>query len=319
MQHFYMSDWTTDKTFDDFFSDLVKESNSILIEYSHSNHYYKEDSFIVFEIVSVNGHKTTYQFKKRIQDLYRDSLRKLTQFIATVPYEDRISYLDSIKDEAENLQYIIDDETQIFEENEHGPREEHQFKAFKKASFKGTKDDKLSYYQKSIKRKASVYAETWLECIGELKHKIDFLINQIDLLPEPKEIIEKEYVNLGRIEELKQVTSGDFDLTRLLIICEELNDASQRGNSYSVIMLVRSIMDHVPPIFGKPTFPEVANNYGSKSFKESMTKLDTSSRKIADSALHQHIRKKEVLPNKTQVNFSNDLDVLLGEIVRLLK
>ncbi len=314
-----MSDWTTDKTFDDFFPDLVKESKEITIEYTHRNHYFKEDSFIDFDIVSVNGFQTIYLFKRRIQELYRESLKKLTQFMTTVPYEDRIPYLDIIKNEADYLQSIVVDETQTFEENEYGPREEHHFKTFRKATLKGTQDDKLNFYQKSIKRKASPYAETWLECIGELKHKIDFLINQIDLLPQPKDAIEKEYVNLGRLEELRQISSTDFDLTRLLKVCEELNIASINGNSYSVIMLVRSIIDHVPPIFGKPSFPEVANNYGPKSFKDSMTRLETSSRKIADSALHQQIRKKEILPNKTQVNFSNDLDVLLGEIVRLLK
>jgi hypothetical protein len=47
-----------------------------------------------------------------------------------------------------------------------------------------------------------------------------------------------------------------------------------------------------------------------------MTNLDKSSRKIADSYLHTHIRNKETLPNKTQINFKYDLDVLLQEIVR---
>jgi hypothetical protein len=50
-----------------------------------------------------------------------------------------------------------------------------------------------------------------------------------------------------------------------------------------------------------------------------MEHLDKSLRKIADAHLHPQIRKKEILPNKTQVNFSNDLDVLLSEIVRILK
>jgi len=84
-------------------------------------------------------------------------------------------------------------------------------------------------------------------------------------------------------------------------------------------MLVRAIADHIPPIFEKSTFTEVANNHGSKSFKESMKNLDNSSRKISDSHLHTQIRKKEVLPNSNQVDFSNDLDVLLGEIYRVLK
>lgn len=50
-----------------------------------------------------------------------------------------------------------------------------------------------------------------------------------------------------------------------------------------------------------------------------MIHLDKSLRKIADSFLHTQIRKKETIPNATQVDFRRDLDVLLGEIVRILK
>lgn len=84
--------------------------------------------------------------------------------------------------------------------------------------------------------------------------------------------------------------------------------------------MTRVIVDHIPPIFGMNSFSEVANNYnGTKSFKDSMQHLDKSLRKIADAALHTQIRKRETLPNRTQINFYNDLDVLLAEIVRLLK
>lgn len=83
-------------------------------------------------------------------------------------------------------------------------------------------------------------------------------------------------------------------------------------------MLCRAIIDHIPPIFNVNTFNEVANNYGSKSFKRNMLNLNNSLRNIADSYLHQTIRKKETLPNKTQIDFKNDLDVLLAEIIRFL-
>ena len=98
---------------------------------------------------------------------------------------------------------------------------------------------------------------------------------------------------------------------------KELDHAFSIENYISVILLVRAILDHVPSIFGLNTFPEVANNYGTKSFKDSMLHLENSSRKIADSYLHTRIRRKESLPNPTQVNFSNDIDVLLAEIVRI--
>ena len=65
---------------------------------------------------------------------------------------------------------------------------------------------------------------------------------------------------------------------------------------------------------------KVANNYnGGISFKSSMAILQNSSRKIADAFLHIPIRVSETLPTKNQVAFGADLDVLLGEIVRLLK
>jgi hypothetical protein len=85
-------------------------------------------------------------------------------------------------------------------------------------------------------------------------------------------------------------------------------------------MLPRAILDHVPPIFGAQTFAEVSSCYaGSKSFKASMQTLENSLRNIADQHLHCQIRPSEVLPNAKQVNFGNDLDVLLSEIVRINK
>ncbi|MFA4851034.1 MAG: hypothetical protein WC599_00760 [Bacteroidales bacterium] len=309
-------------TFEDLFDSIIKESQRFLIEYNHKISHYKDDSFIIFNIISVNGCLTEYQFKKRLQGLIRDSLKNLSIHIQSIPKNERIDFLDNIKDELDELTYVVQDDTQKFGESEHGPREVYSFKTFAKPLFKGTQDDKIKFYETSIKRKAEKYADLWLQMIGEAKHKVDFLINQIDLLhdfDDGKEIINTTYVDHSRIIELKKIQSKDFDLTRLIQQCEELNDASLRGNPYSVILLVRAIIDHVPPIFGKKNFQEVANNYGAKSFKESMDRLDNSSRKIADIGLHQQIRKKETLPNKTQVNFSNDLDVLLAEIVRILK
>src|SRR3989338_190343 len=123
----------------------------------------------------------------------------------------------------------------------------------------------------------------------------------------PKKQIAKSgaynFVNQSRIRELKTIKNDDFDITKLIRFCEELNSAFSLENFLSTAMLVRAIADHIPPIFGKTSFTEVANNHGSKSFKESMKNLDNSSRKISDAHLHTQIRKKEVLPNSNQVDF----------------
>jgi len=127
------------------------------------------------------------------------------------------------------------------------------------------------------------------------------------------------FVDEVRIEELQRINSHLFDLSKLIQLCYELNSCYKNDCYLAVTMLARTVLNHVPPIFGYKTFDEVANNYQGGSFKKSMSHLQNSLRNIADAYLHLPIREKETLPNKTQVNFANDLDVLLAEIVRVLK
>jgi hypothetical protein len=83
-------------------------------------------------------------------------------------------------------------------------------------------------------------------------------------------------------------------------------------------MLTRSLLDHVPPVFGKTKFTEVVNNHsGGKSFTENMQRLQDAARKIADAHLHTPMRANETLPTAQQVNFGPQLDVLLAEILRI--
>jgi hypothetical protein len=127
----------------------------------------------------------------------------------------------------------------------------------------------------------------------------------------------RPFVNSERIEGLKGVSNKKFDFSRLIAMCNELNDCSERGDAHATIMLTRAILDHVPPVFGVSTFAEVANNHGGRSFKEAMSHLENGSRKIADLHLHAKIRDRESLPNMTQVDFSAPLDLLLSEIERI--
>jgi hypothetical protein len=126
-----------------------------------------------------------------------------------------------------------------------------------------------------------------------------------------------------RIAELRSIDSKEFDFTKLIKLCEEINDNFTRKNYLAVGMIGRTILNHIPPVFNKKSFDEVANNYGgpadNKSFKGNMANLNHSLKHIADSFLHLQIRKKEALPTEAQINFRQDLDVLLGEIARLSK
>jgi hypothetical protein len=128
----------------------------------------------------------------------------------------------------------------------------------------------------------------------------------------------RAYVDPDRINELKGISDDQFDFAKLIRICEEINICFAGECYLAIIMLIRSMLDHVPPIFKCRSFAEVANNYsGARSFKEAMQHLEVSSRKIADYYLHGQIRPSESLPNVTQIDFSNGLDLLLAEIARI--
>jgi hypothetical protein len=129
------------------------------------------------------------------------------------------------------------------------------------------------------------------------------------------------YVDPDRIKNLGLLSGSKFDLSKLIRLCEELNICFATECYLSMIMVTRSILDHIPPIFDRGSFKELANNYGAggKSFKDQMQNLENYSRKIADSYLHLPVRTSETLPTITQVDFSNAIDSLLGEIIRILK
>ena len=124
------------------------------------------------------------------------------------------------------------------------------------------------------------------------------------------------YVHLQRIEELSALRPESIDLMKLLVILGEINVCHQHRCYFALAALVRTVLDHIPPVFGYKSFSEVANNYaGGKSLKESMNHLDSSARRIADQHLHAQARRSEVMPNIVQVDLLNNLDVLLPRLL----
>lgn len=166
--------------------------------------------------------------------------------------------------------------------------------------------------------------ENFASVIDEVKqwrkasHETAWMGSSVDHEPALENPAAPNYVDPRRIKNLQSIISNDFDLRKVIRLCEELNDCSKRGNFIAVASLVRALLDHIPPIFDRASFKEVANNFAGKSLKRSFQNLENSSRKISDALLHQTIRKRESLPTRVMVNFSNDFDVLLGEVARIL-
>lgn len=128
------------------------------------------------------------------------------------------------------------------------------------------------------------------------------------------------YVSPDLISELRDCKNGAYDLTRLAELCRELNVTSGGRANMATMMLVRAILDHVPPALGCVTFAEVSSSYaGSKSFKDHMRHLDASSRKVADGMLHTRIRRQESVPTDIEVDFRSAVGELVREVLRVAR
>jgi hypothetical protein len=123
------------------------------------------------------------------------------------------------------------------------------------------------------------------------------------------------FLQTSLLSSLRQAKSQKFDCTKLVRFCEELNDSYGRGNYLSCALLMRGIMNHVPPVFGCQTFAQVVAQSG-KSLKVVFERLEDNARPIADLHTHAIIRAKESLPTKHQVEpYKASFELLIQEVI----
>jgi len=147
-----------------------------------------------------------------------------------------------------------------------------------------------------------------------------YIVHEVCVEEKVKKSEVVNYVDEERIKELTSLPKDKFDTTKLVELCEQLNQNYKWNNCFAVGALLRTILHHVPPIFGMKEFKHVASDYSwGKSHKNRIMKLSESAKDIADNLLHAHIRKLEVMPKKPRVDFKAELDILLAEIVTILK
>jgi len=147
---------------------------------------------------------------------------------------------------------------------------------------------------------------------------------EVNKLPEAAHPLRSapSYIEFSRLQEIRNLGRTKMDCTRLLVMCEELNECAARGNAHAVIMLTRAILDHVPPAFEYESFAQLAANYGGnreKSFKKAMERLDKHTKEVAHRLLHGQISESEVAPTMSEVAYPAELNLLLSELYRRLK
>jgi hypothetical protein len=123
------------------------------------------------------------------------------------------------------------------------------------------------------------------------------------------------FVSPALITRMKGLPAGTFDTRKLVAYCRELNSSYYHGNVVACLLLIRTIMNHVPPVFGHSKFEQVVAS-ASRSQKEMFAHLQSGLRKLADMHAHTPIRQHEECPTQNQIDpYRPYLEVLLQEAV----
>ncbi len=124
-----------------------------------------------------------------------------------------------------------------------------------------------------------------------------------------------KFVDPEIIEQLRLEKNSKFDLSKVICFCEELNSSFSAGNYLASALLLRALINHIPPIFGHTTFHQVVSQV-SKTRRELFKPLDEVARDVADLHTHDLIRHKEISPTRNQLEpFKPSLEFLLQEIL----
>lgn len=123
------------------------------------------------------------------------------------------------------------------------------------------------------------------------------------------------FLDMDVLIKLKSLRGTRLDSTKLAKMCDELNDAYARGNYISSTLLLRAIINHVPPVFGANTFSEVVAQAG-RSVKSILARLNDDARPIADLHTHFLMRQSEHLPTKNQLEpYKAGFEILIQEVL----
>ena len=117
------------------------------------------------------------------------------------------------------------------------------------------------------------------------------------------------------IARLSGMQTTRLDVSSLVQMCREINSSHTHGNVLATVLLMRTVINHVPPAFGYDTFGQVVANVG-KTLKESFDHLENGLRKIADFHAHRKIAEREFYPSVAQVEpFKPQFELLLQQVI----
>ena len=122
-------------------------------------------------------------------------------------------------------------------------------------------------------------------------------------------------IDPGLVERLSNAQSPTLDVAFLVRMCREINSCFAYNNLVATTLLMRAVLNYIPPLFGQETFPQVLANV-DRSLKGSFDHLENGLCKIADFHTHRRIGSVELYPSSAQVEpFKPPFELLLQQVV----
>jgi hypothetical protein len=122
-------------------------------------------------------------------------------------------------------------------------------------------------------------------------------------------------VDPSLIDRLAQKSPATVDVEFLVKLCKEINSCFAHGDIVATTLLMRAVLNYVPPVFGQGTFEQVVASIG-KSLKDSFGHLENGLRKIADFHTHRRIGGGDFYPSAAQVEpYKPQFELLLQQVL----
>jgi len=163
-------------------------------------------------------------------------------------------------------------------------------------------------------------APSYISEAHEVRAKLYIVIDQLNEVAKDPNYALQAAANAAFLDakvllQLRAVSKAKLDPCKLVRMCEELNDSYARGNFVASLLLIRAIMNHVPPAFGTSTFAEVVAQSG-RSIKAILARLNDDARPLADLHTHFLMRATDHLPTKNQIEpYKASFEVLMQEVL----
>jgi len=109
-------------------------------------------------------------------------------------------------------------------------------------------------------------------------------VEPVDLTPATR-----AYLNPKVLDQLRGIEGAAWDTSKLIALADELDTCVRTGCVFAAHAVLRTLLDHVPPLFGQKTFAGVASSHPwGKTDGRYLNRLN-SFRTQGDDALHRQI------------------------------